>query len=110
MIIAQRTLRLQQEQGSIDVDVRVFAPQAEKNSWSCRYEIEWPEGRRSGMATGFDSLQALTFALTMIGAEVYTSNYHKSDLLMWTEPRKGYGLPLARNLRDLLIGDDAKFL
>jgi hypothetical protein len=55
-------------------------------------------------------MQALLFALEMIGAEIYTSDYHKSKCLMWGEPGQGYGFPVVQSLRDLLEGDDAKFL
>ena len=62
------------------------------------------------VASGLDSTQAIVIALQMIGAEIYTSNYHKSGKLFWETPGKGYGFPIAPNLRDLLIGDDAKYL
>lgn len=110
MVIAGRSLKLRRTHSDVDVAIRVFAPQRYESSWSCRYEIEWPEGTRTGAASGYDSVQALLFALEMIGAEIYTSDYHKSGDLMWTEPHRGYGIPVSRNLRDLLEGDDAKFL
>jgi hypothetical protein len=110
MIIANRSLKVRQGQNDTDVAVRIFAPQPSQGSWSCNYEIEWPEGIRKGTASGFDSVQALLFALKMIGAEVYTSDYHKSGALTWTEPQQGYGFPVAQSLRDLLVGDDAKYL
>ena len=110
MIVASRSFKLRQQPSDIDVAVRILAPQPEQDHWSCGYEIEWPEGVRKGTAYGFDSMQALLFALQMIGAEAYTSEYHKSGALIWTEPQQGYGFPVPANLRDLLIGDDAKFL
>ena len=61
-------------------------------------------------AGGFDSVQALFIALGMIGAEIYTSNYHKAGQLFWDKPGSGYGFPVAPTLRDLLIGDDTKFV
>ena len=110
MVIAGRSLKLRRTPNDADVAIRVFAPQRDQASWSCKYEIDWPEGTRKGAASGFDSVQALLFALKTIGAEVYTSDYHKSGDLMWTEPHQGYGFPVSGNLRDLLEGDDAKFL
>lgn len=59
---------------------------------------------------GVDAIQALTITLGMIGAEFYSSSYHKSGSLVWDEPGNGYGFPLPPTLRDLLIGDDAKYL
>ncbi len=47
----------------------------------------------------------------MIGADLYTSSYHRNGELQslgdgWT----GYGFPVPYNLRDALIGEDARFL
>ena len=110
MTIANRSLKLRAGQSKTDVAVRIFAPQQDRGNWSCQYEIDWPEGSRKGAAAGCDSVQALLFALNMVGAEIYTSEYHKSGDLMWSEPHQGYGFPVPQNLRDLLVGDDAKFL
>jgi len=110
MIVAGRSLKLRQGHNDTDIAVRIFAPQSDQDGWSCKYEIEWPEGKREGAAVGFDSVQALLLALTMVGAEIYTSDYHKSGDLMWTGPHQGYGFPVSQNLRDLLEGHDTKFL
>lgn len=110
MIVAARSLKLHQEQNDVDVGIRIFAPQRDAGGWSCKYEIDWPEGMRTAAASGHDSVQALLFALKMIGAEIYTSDYHKSGDLTWTEAHGGYGFPVTKNLRDLLEGDDARFL
>lgn len=111
MIIASRTLTLREGDRNIEILINIFAPNAEKPGvWGCRYDIGWPEGKRSITAFGFDSIQAIFIALGMIGAEIYSSNYHKAGNLFWGEPGKGYGFPVARNLRDLLIGDDARFM
>jgi hypothetical protein len=63
--------------------------------------------KRSGV---FDSAQALFLALQTIGAEIYTSSYHKAGKLFFDAPGKGYGFPVVPTLRDLLQGDDAKYL
>ncbi len=110
MIIADRSLRLRQGQDEADVAVRVFVPERNESAWATRYEIDWPEGTRKGAARGVDSIQSLLFALKMIGAEIYTSDHHKSGNLMWSEPGQGYGFPVSRNLRDILQGEDAEFL
>ena len=55
-------------------------------------------------------VQAILAAMQMIGAELYTSDHHKAGYLMWHEPGCGYGFPVTQNPRDLLIGDDAKYL
>ena len=62
------------------------------------------------LETGVDAVQALLFALQMIGAEVYTSSQHQSGRLEWLERGRGYGFPVPDNIRDLLVGDDKRFL
>jgi hypothetical protein len=109
-MIAERILKLNDRNRSVDVAVRIFAPEREKKSWACRYEIAWPDGSRVAVASGFDAVQALFLALQMIGAEIYTSDHHKEGRLMWTQAGSGYGFPVTHNLRDLLIGDDANYL
>jgi len=110
MIVASRSLKLRQGKSDKDVAVRIFSPQPDQNHWSCAYEIDWLEGTRKGAAHGFDSMQALILALNMIGTEIYTSEYHKAGDLSSGDSWKGYGFPVPQNLRDLLIGDDAKYL
>lgn len=109
MIVASRTLKLRRGAGDADVAVRIFTPRQGEDSWSCDYEIGWPEGTRRGTANGFDSVQALLVALNFIGSELYTSDYHKAGSLAFAGSWKGYGFPVPQNLRDLLIGDDAKY-
>jgi hypothetical protein len=110
MVVANRSLKLRQGQTTSDIAVRVFAPQPDNTHWVCSYEIDWPEGTRNDASHGFDSVQALVLALNMIGSEIYTSEYHKSGLLSSGESWNGYGFPVPRDLRDLLVGDDAKYL
>ena len=52
-------------------------------------------------AWGFDSVQALVVALQMIGAELYSSSYHKSGKLM---------LGRADGENDLFRGDGFQFV
>jgi len=59
---------------------------------------------------GFDSVQALILALQVIGAEIYSSSFHEAGALYVDAPGKGYGFPVMPTLRDLLQGDDAKYL
>jgi hypothetical protein len=46
----------------------------------------------------------------MIGAELYASDQHKSGVLTGLSPGRGYGFPVPQAIRDLLVGDDRKFL
>ena len=96
---------------SVEIPITIFAPERQKPGvWECRYGVGWPEGLRSYSGYGVDPIQALLITLGMIGAEVYASNYHKSGNLVWEVPGKGYGFPVAPPLRDLLQGDDKKYL
>lgn len=109
MIIATRTLKLLTQTGSIDVPIRIFAPEPARIDWACRFEIDWPEGRLERFAEGVDAVQALLLALQMIGAQLYASSQHESGRLMWLEPARGYGFPVPQSMRDMLIGDDLRY-
>jgi hypothetical protein len=106
-MIATRLLRLQGE--GTEIPIRVFAPVDHGESWSCRYEINWPEGLWTMEAFGLDSIQAILPAFQMIGADLYTSSHHQSGRLMFDEPGQGYGFPVPAGIRDLLIGNDRKY-
>jgi hypothetical protein len=110
MIIATRILTLKRPDGDIEIPISISAPKHEGDAWSCIYEIGWPEGKESITAWGHDSAQALVVALQMIGAEIYSSAYHKSGDLMLDAPGGGYGFAVVGSIRDLLEGDDAKYL
>jgi hypothetical protein len=105
-----RKLRLRSDDTHIDIPIRVFCPVEGKTAWDCHWEITWPDRQRTNAAGGIDAIQSLLLALSMIGAELYCSEEHQSGRLSWGPEWKGYGFPVPRNLRDLLIGDDAKFL
>ncbi|MFY9622813.1 MAG: hypothetical protein WAU59_18270 [Rhodoplanes sp.] len=107
MVIASRTLKWQTETGVVDVPILILAPErAAEGSWACRYEIDWPDGKWIMRALGVDAVQAILSALQMIGAEIYTSDYHKSGSLFFESPGLGYGFPVPASLRHLLQGDD----
>jgi hypothetical protein len=110
MLIATRVLKLQSAGGDIEILIRLFAPEPAEVDWSCRFEIDWPDEKLSRFAVGVDAAQALQLALRMIGVQIYASDHHASGKLMWLEPGKGYGFPVTSNFRDLLVGDDKKFL
>jgi len=111
MEIASRTLMLRNGTDNIQIPVRVFAPsQQESRGWSCRYQIEWPEGKETREMWGVDSIQALVLALQAIGSDIYTSSYHKTGDFLFETPGQGYGFPVPASLRGLLVGNDAKLL
>lgn len=109
MMIAERVLMLAQDGIEVAVPVRIFAPVDEKDCWSCRAEIHWPEGVRVDTIYGLDSVQALHLTLQFTGHRIYASDAHKEDRLRWGEPGSGYGFPVLKMMRDELIGDDARF-
>ena len=109
MIIATRDLVLRDQARAINIPVRIHAPENAKGDWICRFDIGWPEGRVERWGTGVDAVQALLFAVQMIGAEVYASSEHKSGRLEWLEAGRGYGFPVPNTIADLLVGDDKRF-
>jgi hypothetical protein len=110
MVVLSRILKLRGTVHETDVTIRIFWPVQEKSAWACRWEIDWPDRRRSNLARGSDGVQALVHALYTVGTEIYCSDEHKSGRLSWIEDRAGYGFPVPANIRDLLVGDDAKYL
>jgi len=110
MLIATRTLEYVVEDGTaIPVPVSLYAPEKNENDWGCRYTIGWPNGIESRTAYGIDSVQALVLTLQSIGTSLYFSDYHKSGRLKWGDPNDGYGFPVPKNARDMLIGYDKRF-
>jgi hypothetical protein len=94
-----------------EIPIKIFAPECEEpGAWSCRYDVGWPEGNRTYAGWGVDSIQAVVATLSMIGAEIYSSTYHKSGNLYWDKPGNGYGFPVVPTIRDLLQGDDRKYI
>jgi len=45
----------------------------------------------------------------LVGTEFYTSRYHKAGTLVFEERGRGYGFPVPANIRDMLVGDDARY-
>jgi hypothetical protein len=111
MMIASRLLTLAEGNEKTEIPIRLFAPVKEHDgAWFCRYEIDWPDKMHTMNAGGVDAMQSLVIALQMIGANLYTSEYHHTGRLYFHELGEGYGFPVSANLRDLLQGSDAKYL
>lgn len=108
MVIATRLLKLRGE--SAEIPIRIFAPVEAGRGWECSFEIGWPQGLQRKRANGADAVQALEYALRLIGTLLYSSDLHEDGRLMWDEPGRGYGFPVPPSLRDQLIGDDARLL
>ena len=101
-----RVLKIDTEAGEKELPIRFYLPAQRENDWDCEYEIDWPTGVRRFKAHGIDSVQALSLALQMVGAELYTSDAHRSGKLKWLERHCGYGFVLPQTIRDLYEGDD----
>lgn len=110
MIIATRLLILRDGGATREIPVHIHAPEKAETDWICRFEIGWPGKKAERRGAGVDAVQALLSALQMIGAELNTSDQHKSGALAWLSPGHGYGFPVPQSIRDLLVGDDSKFL
>lgn len=107
MIIASRILHLIDGASKTRIEIRLFAPAERDSAWWCAYEIDWPKATWKSAAGGIDSLQAIQMALQKIGAEIYTSESHRSGKLVWDRAGNGYGFPVPQNIRHMLVGDDA---
>ncbi|PZU92419.1 MAG: hypothetical protein DI527_09775 [Chelatococcus sp.] len=107
MIILKRLLTYGVGPGAVEIPVTVDPPVKGEQDWRCAYEIGWPGEPRRGFGYGVDATQAVLLALHGIGADLYTSDYHRSGLLRWERAGGGYGYPVPRTIRDLLVGDDA---
>ena len=111
MLIGSRELTLRDGDEEIKIPVRLFMPHLDAaGAWGCRYEIDWPDKKSEMSVGGVDSAQALVLALQIIGAEIYSSSYHEQGKLFWDAPGRGYGFPVVPTYRDVLQGDDAKYL
>ena len=106
----KRNLKLENGETISDVAIDVVWPTKRDGSWFCDWTIEWPDRRRTGSAGGIDPIQSLLNALRLIGSEIYCSNEHKSGRLSWSAGWSGYGFPVPAVIKDLLVGDDAKYL
>jgi Domain of unknown function (DUF6968) len=109
-VILNRTLKIETEDGEKEVPIKLYLPTQGREDWGedwvCEYEIGWPAGVRRFKAQGIDSVQSLSHALQMVGAELYTSDAHRSGKLIWLERGAGYGLLLPSSIRHLYEGDD----
>jgi hypothetical protein len=109
MIVGTRTLTVATDAGEQPVAIRIFLPEPAGSSWDCRYEIDWPEGTIKSFAGGNDAIAALHAATEKIGMELYMSRYHHERTMWWIKPWVGYGFPMPKGARDLLVGHDQQF-
>lgn len=109
MIAGKRTLTVVTSAGERAVEVRMFIPEPVGSAWHCRYEIDWPEGNVSSFTAGNDAIASMHGTIEKIGMELYMSRYHHERRMWWIKEWIGYGFPLPKGARDLLIGHDQEF-
>lgn len=107
MEIIRRSLTYATLSGDVEIAIVVSEPIQGERDWSCAYEIGWPDHPRRGFGYGIDSTQAMLLTMQAIGTDIYTSDYHLSGRLRWEISGKGYGYPVPRTIKHLLVGDDA---
>jgi hypothetical protein len=94
----QFVLRTIQVDGQ-DVSCRFFRPEPDGSSFQCRFEIDWPEGRRSKAAGGIDEVQALLLAMQRAHTDLLAARENDGREVSWLDERT-LGLPIARSIRD----------
>lgn len=109
MVIGKRILAIDTEDGPVSVEIRLYQPEPYDTVWHARYDIDWPEGTVKSHCVGNDGIAALHGAIEKIGTELYMSRYHHERTLWWYKSWEGYGFPLPKGARDLLIGHDQQF-
>jgi hypothetical protein len=109
MIIGTRTLTVDTPTGERSVEIRIFAPEQSVGHWTCRYEIDWPEGTKKASMDGADALAAIHGAMMFIGIDLYASPYHEKRKMWWARPFVGYGFPVPKGAREILTGEDQKY-
>lgn len=109
MIIAEQSLSIQVGSEPKACKITMHAPENSDGMWICRYTIGWPDAPEESFGAGVDACQALHLTLQKIGFRLYMSASHKAGHLMFDRPGNGYGFPVPKNGRDLLIGDDKIF-
>jgi hypothetical protein len=109
MLVGTRVLTLRTHTGDVPVPVSLFVPAEDGGAWRCGYEIGWPGEPRQSAAWGVDALQALHLAMQKIAFDLYASDHHREGRLSWPGQGAGYGFPMPKGGRDLLVGYDREF-
>jgi hypothetical protein len=101
-------LKLKRAGRVVDVIVDLGPVVQASSEWTCSYRIAWPDGPKTGRASGLDAPQAIYLAMQFVAAQLYMSAAHQRGELYWDKPGNGYGYPLPVGSRDLAVGDDRK--
>jgi hypothetical protein len=94
-IVAQRTLWVESSTGKRPVVVAVGRPYPIDGgeNYECPFTIDGMMATSLRSAKGVDSVQALSLALSIIGASLYTSREYKAGELTWFAGQDDLGFP-----------------
>ena len=88
-LMATRELELVDANGAHvrRVVVKLYKPRRmdDGEDWICNYRILGIGGEKLRYGAGVDAIQALLLALSIIGAELYTSTEARAGLLKWCD-------------------------
>ncbi len=106
VVIASRELTLD---GNQKVEVLIGKPEPcpDGIDYYCPHQILGVRSGRVRYAIGVDTVHALVLGLSMVGAELYTSDEYESGRLSWDcgTVKGDLGFPVPENIRDVLPGN-----
>ncbi len=106
VVIASRELTLD---GNRKVEVLIGKPEPcpDGIDWYCPHQTVGVGSGRVRYAIGVDTVQALVLGLSMVGAELYTSEEYESGRLSWDAGAStgNLGFPVPESIRDVLPGN-----
>ncbi len=106
VVIASRELTLEDGQ-KVEVLIGKPEPCPDGTDWYCPYQKLGVGLKGVKCAIGADSVSALIRALTMVGAELYTSDEYEAGRLTWDcgATKGDLGFPVPETIRDVLPGN-----
>ena len=103
IVIASRELTLD---GNKKVEVLIGKPEPcpDGTDWYCPHQTLGIRSGRVRYAIGVDTVHALVLGLSMVGAELYTSEEYESGRLTWDcgAVKGDLGFPVPPNIQDIL--------
>jgi hypothetical protein len=104
MLIGTRSLQIIDHGIEKELKVSVFSPVETEGSWTCRYQIDWPEETLVRDVGGIDALQAILLAFYMVGSDLYFSIANREGRLMFAGVKGQLGFPLHASIREGAVG------
>lgn len=98
-MIAVREYALDGQKGAVRVELHAPIKTPAHDDFCCSFRLLGLGADLSSHACGIDPLQALTLALTKIGAVLYSSEEWRDGRLTWLgQPRGDLGLPVPTSM------------